>query len=167
MGRTQRPVKGALLERVRAMGHAIWLPNRPRSCNIGNRDLDSSKPHSRAHEDRRPSLDVDARTHPVIEQDMRAASAALLEGEGKEDAEREQQADCCARHTLVARHRHACRLGGHIPATQVHTHTRAHTLVHRAQLSVGDSGAPPWHPTLASRLACKPLGPSTQTKQGE
>jgi hypothetical protein len=48
----------------------------------------------------------------------------------------------------------------------VHTHTRAHTLVHRAQLSVGDSGAP-WHPTLASRLACKPLGPSTQTKQGE
>jgi len=35
------------------------------------------------HEDRRPSLDVDTQTHQTAEQDVQAASAALLEGEEK------------------------------------------------------------------------------------
>jgi len=126
---------------------------------------------TRTREDRRPSLDVDAQTHQTAKQDVQAASASLLLGGGKEDAEHEQRAGCCARHpldfqhTLATPHRHACRFGGHTPHAQPHAHAHTQPLVHRARLSVWESGAPP----LISRPACKPLGPSrkTQTKQGE
>jgi hypothetical protein len=73
-----------LLERVRAMGHAIWLPKPlPRGCNVRAHNPDGSKPDTRACEDWRLSLDVDGRDHPIAEQDAQAASAALLEGEEK------------------------------------------------------------------------------------
>ena len=85
-----------LLERVRAMGHAIWLPKPPpRGCIARARNPDGPKPDTRTHEGRRHSFDVDVRDHLIVERDAQAASAALLEG-GKEDAEQEQRAGCCA-----------------------------------------------------------------------
>jgi hypothetical protein len=71
-----------LLKRVRAMGHAIWLPKPPpRSCNVQAHNPGGSKPDTRAHEGRRPSSNVDARDHLIAEQGVQVASAALLEGE--------------------------------------------------------------------------------------
>jgi len=83
----------------------------------------------------------------------------------------EQRAGCCAGHPLNFKlaARHAFLPRGHSPAVQTHSHARTQTLVHRARLSVRESGAP-WHlPPLISRPVCTPLGPSrkTQTKQGE
>jgi hypothetical protein len=75
-------------------------------------------------------------------------------GGGKEDAEQEQRAGCCAghpldfQHTLNILHHHACRFGGHSPAAQMHTHARTQTFVHRAQFSVRESGAPRHLPPL-------------------
>ena len=131
------------------MGHAIWLPKPPpRGCIAQARNPDGPKPDTRTHEGRRHSFDVDVRDHLIVERDAQAASAALLEG-GKEDAEQEQRAGCCAEHALItfqltiARH-HACQFGGHSPAVRTRTHARTQTLVHRARLSVRENGAP-WH----------------------
>jgi len=66
------------------MGHAIWLPKPPpRGCNVWAHDPDSPISDTCTHEGWRLSLDIDARTHQTAEQDVQAASAALLEGEEK------------------------------------------------------------------------------------
>ena len=71
-----------LLEQVWAMELAIRLPTPPpRCCNVRAHNPDSSQPNTPAHEDWKPSSDVDAQAHPIVEQDAHAASAALLEGE--------------------------------------------------------------------------------------
>src|SRR5260221_7988072 len=83
-----------LLERVRAMGHAIWLPKPPpRGCNVRAHDPDGSKPDTCAREGRRLSSDIDAQAHPTVEQDAQAAPAAQLEGEeSRRPAKSEQTA---------------------------------------------------------------------------
>ena len=59
-----------LLERVQAMGHAIWLPKPPpRGCNVQAHDPDGPISDTCMHEGRRLSSDVDMRAHPTVEQD--------------------------------------------------------------------------------------------------
>ena len=71
-----------LLERVWAMELVIWLPMPPlRCCNVQAHNPDSSQPNTPTHKDWKPSSDVDAQAHPIIEQDAHAVSAALLKGE--------------------------------------------------------------------------------------
>ena len=108
-----------LLERVRTMGHAIWLPASPRGCNVRAHDPDGSKLDTCAREGRRLSFDIDAQAHQTIEQDMQAARAAQLEGEETRTptmTDKQTAApDNIFQHIPIARY--ACRLGGHSPIT--------------------------------------------------
>jgi len=70
-----------LLERVRAMGHAIWLPAPPRGCNVQAQNPDGSKLDTCTREGQRLSSDIDAQAHQTIEQDVQAVRAAQLEGQ--------------------------------------------------------------------------------------
>ena len=71
-----------LLERVRAMRHAVWLPTPPpRDCNVRAHNPDGPKPETHVREGQRHSSGIDAQAHPPSEPDVQAASAVQLEGE--------------------------------------------------------------------------------------
>jgi len=65
------------------MWHTIWILMPVWGRNVGAHNPDGSQPNTPMREDWRPSLDIDTRIHPIIEQDVQVASAALLEGEEK------------------------------------------------------------------------------------
>jgi hypothetical protein len=111
------------------MCHAIRLPKPLWGYNVRAHDLDGSKPDTCA---RRPETQLRRRRANLSNRRAGRASSVSrpARGGGKEDAEREQRAGCCAGHplnfqlTLATPHRHACQFGGNTPVA--HTHTRAH-----------------------------------------
>ena len=160
-----------LLERVRVMGHAVWLPKPPpRGCNVRARNPDSPRPDTHAHEGQRYSSSVNMRDCPLIkplEQDAQAASAALLD-RGKGYAQHEQQAGATALGTpqhpppscLPFQRPQPCR-------ADKHARVPPNPCASRTSFSPGEWCNP--GTSLALCPACAPLEPSwkTQTKQGE
>jgi hypothetical protein len=127
-----------------------------------------------AHEDRRPSLDVDAQTHQTAEQDTQAATAPLLEGEEKRAPSMSSE-QAAAPGTPSTSNTPSPPLtttpadSEATPQPRTCTRTRAHKplcIVHDIRSGRVVHLAPP---LLASHHVYAPLGPSrkTQTKQGE
>jgi hypothetical protein len=133
-----------LLERVRDMGHAVWLPIPPPGPAMSGLATPTVPDQTPAHMKAGDTAPVSTRetAHPSSHSSRmrkQRQQPCSIEEKGMPSMSSEQAP--LRRAPLDTPHRHACRFGDHSPAAQTNTHARPQTLVHRARPSVRENGA--------------------------